>query len=94
VSDLIRGILAVLERGDEMPVNLGNPNEVTVLELAKTIVRLAGSKSAIVHRDLPVDDPKQRRPDITHARTLLGWEPEVALEDGLARTLEYFRSVV
>jgi nucleoside-diphosphate-sugar epimerase len=77
-----------------MPVNLGNPHEVTVLELAKTIVRLAGSKSEIVHRDLPVDDPKQRRPDITHARELLGWEPEVALEDGLTRTLEYFRSVV
>jgi dTDP-glucose 4,6-dehydratase len=94
VSDLVRGILAVLERGDEMPVNLGNPNEVTVLELAKTIVRLAGSKSEIVHRDLPVDDPKQRRPDITRARTLLGWEPEVALEDGLTRTLEYFLSVV
>jgi dTDP-glucose 4,6-dehydratase len=94
VSDLVRGILAVLEHGDEMPVNLGNPSEVTVLELAKTIVRLAGSKSEIVHRDLPVDDPKQRRPDITRARTKFGWEPEVALEDGLSRTLEYFRSVV
>ena len=94
VSDLVRGILAVLERGDEMPVNLGNPSEVTVLELAQTIVRLAGSKSEIVHQELPIDDPKQRRPDITHARTLLGWEPTVALEDGLARTLEYFRSVV
>ena len=94
VSDLVRGVLAVLERGDEMPVNLGNPSEVTVLQLAQTIVRLAGSKSEIVHRDLPVDDPKQRRPDITHARKLLGWEPEVALEDGLTRTLEYFRSVV
>src|SRR6266849_7758230 len=94
VSDLVRGILAALERGDEMPVNLGNPSEVTVLQLARTIVRLAGSKSEIVHRDLPIDDPKQRRPDITRARTLLGWEPEVALEDGLTRTLEYFRSVV
>ena len=94
VSDLVRGILAVLEHGDEMPVNLGNPSEVTVLELAKTIVRLAGSKSEIVHRDLPVDDPKQRRPDITRARTKFGWEPEVALEDGLSRTLEYFRSVI
>jgi dTDP-glucose 4,6-dehydratase len=94
VSDLVRGVLAVLERGDEMPVNLGNPSEVTVLQLAETIVRLAGSKSEIVHRELPVDDPKQRRPDITHARALLGWEPEVALEDGLTRTLEYFRSVV
>jgi dTDP-glucose 4,6-dehydratase len=94
VSDLVRGILAVLERGDEMPVNLGNPHEVTVLQLAQTIVRLADSKSKIVHRELPVDDPKQRRPDITHAKKLLGWEPEVALEDGLTRTLEYFRTVV
>ena len=94
VSDLVRGVLATLERGDEMPVNLGNPSEVTVLQLAETIVRLAGSKSEIVHRDLPVDDPKQRRPDITRARTLLSWEPKVALEDGLTRTLEYFRSVV
>ena len=94
VSDLVRGVLAVLERGDEMPVNLGNPTEVTVLQLAQTIVSLAGSKSQIVHRELPVDDPKQRRPDIKRARNLLGWEPEVALEDGLGRTLEYFRSVV
>jgi dTDP-glucose 4,6-dehydratase len=94
VSDLVRGILANLEHGDAMPVNLGNPHEVTVLQLAETIVRIAGSKSEIVHRELPVDDPKQRRPDITHARSALGWEPEVKLEDGLRRTLEYFRSVV
>jgi dTDP-glucose 4,6-dehydratase len=94
VSDLVRGVLAVLERGDAMPVNLGNPHEVTVLQLAQTIVRLADSKSQIVHRELPIDDPKQRRPDITHAKQLLGWEPQVALEDGLSRTLEYFRSVV
>ncbi|HVC75032.1 MAG TPA: UDP-glucuronic acid decarboxylase family protein [Candidatus Micrarchaeaceae archaeon] len=94
VSDLVRGVLAALERGDELPVNLGNPQEVTVLELAQTIVRLAGSKSTIEFRELPVDDPKQRRPDISRARSLLGWEPEVALEDGLGRTLEYFRSVV
>jgi dTDP-glucose 4,6-dehydratase len=94
VSDLIRGVIANLERGDEMPVNLGNPHEVTVLELAETIIRLAGSKSRIEHRELPVDDPKQRRPDITRARTVLGWQPEVGLEDGLRRTLEYFRTVV
>jgi dTDP-glucose 4,6-dehydratase len=94
VSDLVRGVLAALERGDEMPVNLGNPTEVTVLQLAEIIVKLANSKSEIVHRELPVDDPKQRRPDITRARTLLGWEPEVPLEEGLSRTLEYFRSVV
>ena len=94
VSDLVRGVLAALELADELPVNLGNPQEVTVLELAQTIVRLAGSKSTIEFRELPVDDPKQRRPDITRARSLLGWEPRVALEDGLGRTLEYFRSVV
>jgi dTDP-glucose 4,6-dehydratase len=94
VSDLVRGVLATLEKGDEMPVNLGNPEEVTVLELAQLIVRLAGSHSQIEFRSLPVDDPKQRRPDITRARKLLGWQPEVPLEDGLARTLEYFRRVV
>jgi dTDP-glucose 4,6-dehydratase len=94
VSDLVRGVLATLEKGDELPVNLGNPQEVTVLQLAETIIRLSGSKSRIDHRDLPVDDPKQRRPDITRAKKLLGWQPEVPLEDGLARTLEYFRSVV
>ena len=94
VSDLVRGVVAVLEKGDELPVNLGNPEEITVLQLAETIVRLAGSKSEIVHRPLPVDDPKQRRPDIAHARHLLGWQPEVRLDDGLGRTLEYFRSVL
>jgi dTDP-glucose 4,6-dehydratase len=94
VSDLVRGVLATLEKADELPVNLGNPQEVTVLALAETIIRLAGSKSRIEHRDLPVDDPKQRRPDITRAKTVLGWQPEIPLEDGLARTLEYFRSVL
>ncbi len=94
VSDLVRGVLAALERADELPVNLGNPEEVTVLQLARTIIRLAGSDSKIVFRDLPIDDPKQRRPDITRARRLIGWEPEVGLEDGLSHTLEYFRQVV
>jgi len=94
VSDLVRGVLADLERGDEMPVNLGNPHEVTMLQLAEIIIRLAGSKSTIVHRPLPVDDPTRRQPDITRARTMLAWEPEVGLEDGLQRTLEYFRSVL
>lgn len=94
VSDLVRGVLAALEKADELPVNLGNPKEVTVLELARTIVRLAGSDSEIEFRDLPIDDPRQRRPDISRARAVLGWEPEVALEDGLRKTLEYFRSVV
>jgi nucleoside-diphosphate-sugar epimerase len=94
VSDLVRGVLADLERGDELPVNLGNPHEVTLLELARTIIRLAGSKSTIVHRPLPIDDPMRRQPDITRARTMLEWQPEVGLEDGLRRTLEYFRSVL
>jgi dTDP-glucose 4,6-dehydratase len=94
VADLVRGVLEALEKGDELPVNLGNPQEVTVLELAHTIVRLAGSTSKIEFRDLPVDDPRQRRPDITRARAVLGWEPEVGLEDGLRKTLEYFRTVV
>ncbi len=94
VSDLVRGVLAVLERGDELPVNLGNPHEVTMLQLAKTIVELSGSTSAIEHRELPVDDPKQRQPDISRARNMLGWEPRIGLEEGLAKTLEYFRTVV
>jgi dTDP-glucose 4,6-dehydratase len=94
VSDLVRGVLAVLDRADELPVNLGNPQEVTMLELAETIIRISGSQSRIEHRDLPVDDPRQRRPDISRARKLLGWEPQVGVEDGLRRTLEYFRTVV
>ena len=94
VSDLVRGVLAVLDGGDELPVNLGNPQEVTVLELAQTIIRLASSPSQIQFRELPIDDPKQRRPDITRARKLVGWAPEVDLEPGLAMTLDYFRSVV
>jgi len=94
VSDLVRGVLADLEHGDELPVNLGNPEEVTVLQLAQTIVRLAGSKSKIEFRELPVDDPKQRRPDISRAPRLLEWEPKVALEEGVVRTLVYFQTVV
>jgi dTDP-glucose 4,6-dehydratase len=93
VSDLVRGVLEWLDRGDELPLNLGSPEEVTVLELARAIIRLAGSSSEIVHGELPEDDPKQRRPDIARAQRLLGWRPEVGLEDGLTRTLEYFRSV-
>ena len=94
VSDLVRGVLAVLDRGDALPTNLGNPHEVTMRELAEIIIRLSGSKSEIVFRDLPVDDPKQRQPDIGRARQMLGWQPEVGLEDGLRRTLEYFQSVL
>jgi dTDP-glucose 4,6-dehydratase len=73
------------------PVNIGNPRELTIRELAERVVALSGSRSKIVERPLPVDDPKIRQPDITRARTLLGWEPKVPLEDGLPKTLDYFR---
>jgi dTDP-glucose 4,6-dehydratase len=76
------------------PVNLGNPRELTVMEIAKLILALTGSRSVIQHQPLPVDDPKVRRPDIRRAKTLLGWEPRVPLEEGLARTIEYFRKVL
>ncbi|HXH84514.1 MAG TPA: UDP-glucuronic acid decarboxylase family protein [Candidatus Tectomicrobia bacterium] len=91
VSDLVDGIWLLMERGDSRPVNIGNPHEMTLLELAKRIIRLAGSRSEIVFRPLPVDDPKVRQPDITRARTLLGWEPRVDVDDGLRRTLAWFR---
>ena len=91
VTDLVDGILRLMESDTNEPVNIGNPHEVTIEEIARTIVALVGSRSAIVHRPLPVDDPKQRRPDITRARTLLGWEPRVGLEEGLTKTVEYFR---
>jgi dTDP-glucose 4,6-dehydratase len=76
------------------PVNVGNPREVTIKEIAETIIRMTGSKSRIIYKELPTDDPKQRRPDITRARTLLGWEPKVQLEEGLVKTIEYFRSKI
>ena len=93
VSDLVAGFLAVFDRGDERPYNLGNPAEVTVAELAEVVIRLAGSDSRVEHRDLPEGDPKQRRPDITRASGL-GWRPEVGFEEGLADTIRFFRSVV
>jgi dTDP-glucose 4,6-dehydratase len=91
VSDLVDGIFRLANSNEADPVNIGNPRELTILQLAEKIVALTGSKSRIVQRPLPVDDPKVRQPDITRARTLLGWEPKVPLEDGLRRTLEYFR---
>ena len=92
VTDLVRGILSLMDAKTNEPVNIGNPHEVTIEEIARTIVRLVGSTSKIVYRPLPVDDPKQRRPDITRARTLLGWEPTIGLEDGLRTSIEYFKS--
>jgi dTDP-glucose 4,6-dehydratase len=87
VSDLIAGIIALAESGYHYPVNIGNPDEFTLLELAEAVIEVTGSKSEIVHEALPTDDPQQRRPDITLARELLGWQPTVALRDGLARTI-------
>ena len=92
VSDLVRGIYKLLLSGINSPVNIGNPHEITLNELAKHIIRLSGSKSKIIHKPLPQDDPKVRRPDITIARTELDWKPEVKLEDGLTKTIEFFRS--
>jgi dTDP-glucose 4,6-dehydratase len=87
VDDLIRGLVLLAESGEHLPVNIGNPGEFTILELAEAVLAATGSKSPIVFEALPVDDPQVRQPDITRARQLLGWEPEVALEDGLRRTL-------
>jgi dTDP-glucose 4,6-dehydratase len=90
----VDGILRLMESDTNDPVNIGNPHEVTIEEIARTIIRLVGSSSKIVYRPLPVDDPKQRRPDITRARTLLNWEPKVALEEGLLKTVDYFKQRV
>ena len=88
VDDLIRGLFALADSGENLPVNLGNPNhEVTMLELAETVIRVAGSPSEIVFEALPIDDPQVRRPDISRARDVLGWEPEIDLEEGLRRWL-------
>jgi dTDP-glucose 4,6-dehydratase len=91
VSDLISGIYRLLMSDETDPVNIGNPAEMTVLEFATTIIRLVGSASTIIYKPLPQDDPQVRQPDITRARRLLGWEPEVPLEEGLSRTIAYFR---
>jgi dTDP-glucose 4,6-dehydratase len=93
VSDLIEGIYRLLLSDVSEPVNIGNPAELSVLEFAKTIRRLTGTKSEIAFKPLPVDDPKVRQPDIGKAKEKLGWEPRVKLEDGLRKTIEYFRSV-
>jgi len=91
VSDLVEGIVRLLRSDYRLPVNLGNPMEVSIREFANRIKTLTGSRSEIAFRPLPVDDPKVRQPDITRARQLLGWEPRVSLEDGLRRTIDYFR---
>jgi dTDP-glucose 4,6-dehydratase len=93
VSDLIDGIYRLLMSGESEPVNLGNPSELSVLAFAETIQRLTGTSSQIVFKPLPVDDPRVRQPDISKARAKLGWEPKVKLEEGLARTIEYFKNL-
>jgi len=92
VTDLVDGVLRLMEVNTNEPVNIGNPHEVTIEEIARTIIRLVGSSSKLVYRPLPVDDPKQRRPDITRARTLLAWEPKIGREEGLLKTVDYFKS--
>jgi dTDP-glucose 4,6-dehydratase len=94
VSDEIDGFLRLAKANEHLPVNIGNPNEFTVLECAKRVLEVTGSKSAIRYQGLPEDDPKQRRPDITKARTLLGWEPKIDLVSGLRMSLPYFREAV
>ena len=94
ISDLVEGVWRLMQQASPDPVNLGNPQEMTLLGLAKRVIRIAGSRSEIVFRPLPEDDPKVRQPDITRARRLLGWEPRVDTDEGLRRTLEWFRAQV
>ncbi|HKR55952.1 MAG TPA: UDP-glucuronic acid decarboxylase family protein [Gemmatimonadales bacterium] len=93
VDDLVEGIIRLFERGTEDPVNIGNPNEFTVRQLAERVIALTGSRSTIVERPLPTDDPKVRKPDISLARSRLDWEPKIALDEGLRRTINYFQSL-
>lgn len=97
IDDLVDGMIRMMATGDEVtgPINLGNPHEFTILELAKKVIELTGSKSPIEFHELPVDDPIQRRPDITKAQEVLGgWEPKVQLEEGLVKTIEYFKRII
>ena len=94
ITDLVDGIIKLALSDQNDPINIGNPREMTIKEIAETIISMTGSKSKLVYRSLPTDDPKQRRPDITRARTLLHWEPKVNLEEGLVKTIEYFRGKV
>ena len=91
VSDLVDGLYRLMLSDERYPVNLGNPSEMTILEFAEHIRAMSGTKSEIVFQPLPEDDPKRRKPDIGKARALLGWEPQVALDEGLRATVEYFR---
>src|SRR5204863_5350027 len=94
ITDLVDGIIRLMLSAENDPINIGNPREMTIEEIATTIIKMIGSKSRVVYKPLPTDDPKQRRPDITRARTLLKWEPKVDLEEGLVKTIDYFRRKV
>ncbi len=94
VSDLVDGIIRMMESKENSPINIGNPAEMTIKQIAETIIEMTGSTSTIIYQPLPEDDPKVRKPDITRARTLLGWEPKVDLREGLTKTIEYFRTKV
>ena len=94
VSDLIEGIYRLMMSDYDLPVNIGNPTEMTMIQFAEEIIRVTGSKSKIIYKPLPQDDPKQRKPDITKAKKILKWEPQVKLAEGMAKTIEYFRTKV
>jgi dTDP-glucose 4,6-dehydratase len=94
VSDLVEGIIKLMHAPVNDPVNIGNPQELTIEQIARRIIEMTGSTSQIIYQPLPEDDPKVRKPDITRARTLLGWEPTVSLEEGLGKTIDYFRQKV
>ena len=94
ISDLVDGIIRLMLSKENDPINIGNPQEMTIEQIAQTIIDMTGSKSKIIYKPLPTDDPKVRQPDITRARTLLGWEPKVSLEQGLGRTIDYFKEKV
>jgi UDP-glucuronate decarboxylase len=96
VDDLIGGLITLMASADDFtgPVNLGNPNEISVLELAEMVISMIGSKSRIVYKPLPTDDPQQRQPDISLAKAQLDWQPQTPLEEGLKKTIKYFRTIV
>jgi dTDP-glucose 4,6-dehydratase len=94
VSDLVDGIFRLLMSNETNPVNIGNPSEITILQFAEEILKITGSKSKISFKELPIDDPKVRQPDITRARNILGWEPKVGREEGLKITIDYFKNIV
>jgi len=94
VSDLVDGLIRLMLSKENDPINIGNPQEMTIEQIARQIITMTGSKSKIIYKPLPTDDPKVRQPDITRARTLLGWEPKVSLEEGLGKTIDYFRAKV